>query len=413
MSKAHKGSRLILKDQVIAVPFESTHFDYNVDATGIYLGDIVEPLSDSKYMITPFEGRFGGGIVLEEGTTNLYTSQSSFKLTGVSGGYDSTTGEWTITCPSGSTTAWRGMSYTNNNAIIPSGGGHATISYEIYAEEEVPMSIDINNNGRTSSTGSNDNDVGSKRVMPDSPTIPYEWKRVYAQYVMENTTQSFYDSSMICFANGWKPSKDTSVKVRNIQFELKQFPTSFTANDRSSSILKYSDNIINHLEGSISFWYKPHIAWESRVSNSGPNETDREYFFEWGVAGQGNALWARRYRDSTPSIEFIYNNTNTYYEYSGKLIGNKEVHIAFTYKHGYQALYVDGKKVATNTASAMSRPTSGVFSLGKRLPSYPTANGVISDFAIFNKAISDEEVEAIFTSNSPLYNPYDYRSFSY
>lgn len=399
MSQAHKGSKLILRDQVIAVPFESSHFDFSFDATGICRGELVEPTSDSIYTVRPYEGRFGGGVSIEERTTNIISSSNANTLSGWIKANHTDTGKRISDSNGNDSIVWNiaDEGYAHIDAPMTSGNTY-TFSIYVFPNQDYTFSVRV---------GAPENDTSGYIELITAKAN--RWTRLV-------NTKSVQSSRLLIGYRGFdsasNPPDNFEVAYSMAQLEEKPFSTSFANGSRGGGVLKYNDNIINHLEGAVSFWYKPSIAWDSKVNNTAPNETDREYFFEWGVAGQANSFWARRYRDSNPSLNFIYNNGNTIYRYDGKLSGNQEILITYTYKDNYQALYVDGKKIATNSTPSIKRPTSGVFSIGKRLENYSTSNGIISDFIIFNRFIDDEEVEAIYISNNSLYNPYDYRSFS-
>ncbi len=103
-----------------------------------------------------------------------------------------------------------------------------TISYEIFADEVIPTAIDINNFGVTTVTGTNDNDLVAKRIMRTPKTIAGQWVKVSATFIMpDNITQDFYDNSVIGVGNGWTPTKITNIKIRNMQLEEGNIPTSY------------------------------------------------------------------------------------------------------------------------------------------------------------------------------------------
>jgi hypothetical protein len=73
MSNAHKGSRLQLIDEVIPVGFDSAHFNFDFSETGIQFGNLVQPSANSVFTLRPSEGKWGGCIAVEQGTTNVWT----------------------------------------------------------------------------------------------------------------------------------------------------------------------------------------------------------------------------------------------------------------------------------------------------------------------------------------------------
>ncbi|WIG37347.1 phage tail spike protein [Bacillus toyonensis] len=161
------------------------------------------------------------------GGQNFY-KQKSF---GVSGGtsitYDDSNKWWNITVPAGASGSWKGILYNSKNATLLVGRTY-TISYEIYADEVIPTAIDINNFGVTTATGTNDNDVVAKRIMRVPKTIAGQWVKVSATFIMpDNITQDFYDNSALGVGGGWTPTKITNIKIRNMQLEEGNIPTSY------------------------------------------------------------------------------------------------------------------------------------------------------------------------------------------
>ncbi|OTY47270.1 peptidase S74 [Bacillus thuringiensis serovar pingluonsis] len=161
------------------------------------------------------------------GGQNFYKQKSFGAAGGTTVKYDENNKWWDITIPVGASGSWKGILYNNKNAKLLVGRAY-TISYEIYADEVIPTAIDINNFGVATSTGTNDNDVVAKRIMRTPKTIAGQWVKVSAMFIMpDNITQDFYDNSVIGVGNGWTPTKITNIKIRNMQLEEGNIPTSY------------------------------------------------------------------------------------------------------------------------------------------------------------------------------------------
>ncbi|ARW58396.1 minor structural protein [Bacillus phage Tavor_SA] len=161
------------------------------------------------------------------GGQNFYKQKSFGAAGGTTVKYDENNKWWDITIPVGASGSWKGILYNNKNAKLLVGRAY-TISYEIYADEVIPTAIDINNFGVATSTGTNDNDVVAKRIMRTPKTIAGQWVKVSATFIMpDNITQDFYDNSVIGVGNGWTPTKITNIKIRNMQLEEGNIPTSY------------------------------------------------------------------------------------------------------------------------------------------------------------------------------------------
>ncbi|WIG29992.1 phage tail spike protein [Bacillus toyonensis] len=161
------------------------------------------------------------------GGQNFYKQKSFGASGGTSITYDDSNKWWNITIPAGASSSWKGILYNSKNATLLVGRTY-TISYEIYADEVIPTAIDINNFGVTTATGTNDNDVVAKRIMRVPKTIAGQWVKVSATFIMpDNITQDFYDNSALGVGGGWTPTKITNIKIRNMQLEEGNIPTSY------------------------------------------------------------------------------------------------------------------------------------------------------------------------------------------
>ncbi|ARO60137.1 Phage minor structural protein [Bacillus cereus] len=161
------------------------------------------------------------------GGQNFYKQKSFGAAGGTTVKYDDSNKWWDIAIPAGASGSWKGILYTSKNAMLLVGRTY-TISYEIYADEVIPTAIDINNFSVTTVTGTNDNDLVAKRIMRTPKTIAGQWVKVSATFIMpDNITQDFYDNSVLGVGNGWTPTQITSIKIRNMQLEEGNIPTSY------------------------------------------------------------------------------------------------------------------------------------------------------------------------------------------
>ncbi|QWG76133.1 MULTISPECIES: phage tail spike protein [Bacillus cereus group] len=161
------------------------------------------------------------------GGQNFYKQKSFGAAGGTSIAYDDNNKWWNITIPAGASGSWKGILYNTKNATLLVGRTY-TISYEIYADDVIPTAMDINNFGVTTVTGTNDNDVVAKRIMRTPKTIAGQWVKVSATFIMpDNITQDFYDNSVFGVGGGWTPTKITNIKIRNMQLEEGNIPTSY------------------------------------------------------------------------------------------------------------------------------------------------------------------------------------------
>ncbi|HDX9589263.1 TPA: phage tail protein [Bacillus pseudomycoides] len=146
------------------------------------------------------------------GGQNFYKQKAFSAAGGTSVSYDDNNQWWNVTISTGSNGGWKGIIYNAKNAILYAGRMY-TISYEVYADEVIPLSVDINNFGTKTSTGSNDNDVTSKRIMRTPNTSPGKWTKASVTFTMPgNITQEFYDNSLLGVGGGWTHRKTQILK---------------------------------------------------------------------------------------------------------------------------------------------------------------------------------------------------------
>jgi hypothetical protein len=219
-----------------------------------------------------------GAVWIGTGTTNMFNSQLDFTVsgTGTTGYYYPPSKEWVLTLAAGDTGSWRGMSYNRSDAVATPGSTH-TISWEVYSDDVVPIYIDLNNFGVTTSTGSNDNDIN--RSIKAGNTEPGKWIKMSATYSFDAAlTQNFYMQNKIVFANGFTPTKDTTIKIRNLQQEQTLYPTAFIEGSTGQTYLHYPYDTINLSQDfTVMGWfnpstvvdgtYNPAITYNRRSSN--------------------------------------------------------------------------------------------------------------------------------------------------
>ncbi|MDF9538082.1 phage tail spike protein [Bacillus cereus] len=209
-----------------------------VEGTKKTISDVQQTTSELKKTtteITEKAGQISEKLISVEqkydnmkiGGQNFYKQKSFGAAGGTTAKYDDSNKWWDIAIPAGASGSWKGILYTSKNAVLLVGRTY-TISYEIYADEVIPTAIDINNFGFTTVTGTNDNDLVAKRIMRTPKTIAGQWVKVSATFIMpDNITQDFYDNSVIGVGNGWTPTKITNIKIRNMQLEEGNIPTSY------------------------------------------------------------------------------------------------------------------------------------------------------------------------------------------
>lgn len=421
MSSSHRGSRLLLSGNSVQVDANTFYLDFNNDTSGIQFGDLIIPSGNPVVTIRPYEGVYGGGIAIEEGTTNMMSNPM----------FDNNVNGWNNgniapTWNSGFNDIKQNNGYmyvvgSSSNCFIGGqslsnlvSGGTYTVSAYIEGD-----GMDVSNIVTVGGTVF----YSGNSVYDDytwSPSLNrYTKMNDRGMYRIEQTFTLNQGSNSSSIFDYYEPrigikGSYINIKVYGYQLENKAFSTSVVNGTRVKGMLSYFDNGIDHTQGTLAFWYKPTINWGDTSTSNGSNEGTHEDLFTWGLPGQPNCIWSRRERDNNV-INFWYGGASGQCGYTTtSLSGNQFIHIAFAWQGGNQKLYINGNYVSSSTNALMPRPTTGYFEIGTRQfgSSYPNANGIISDFIISRNFMSAEDINDIYISNRPLFNPFDRRAYA-
>lgn len=232
------GATTLLKAAKIKLDTENQTLDLAFTSLKTTVTNTANTVSSQGTSISTIQGQISSKIWSTDITTAVnniqvggrnYYKMKSFKASGgVTATFDDTNKYWVLTIPSGSTSSWRGISYTDKNAVLQEGKQY-TISYEVYADDVIPLYADINNQGLTTNVGVNDNDIVTSRIFNCPNTIAGSWVKAYITIKMpDSLAQDFYDYSVLGIGNGWVPTKDTTIKIKNIKFEQGNKPTDWS-----------------------------------------------------------------------------------------------------------------------------------------------------------------------------------------
>jgi hypothetical protein len=406
MTQSHKGSRLILKGQIIAVDFNSIYGNFDYDATLIQSGDVINPNGGTVYSLQPKSGVYGGGVAVEEGTINILPDP--------------------LTMPA-STWQTRSNVTVTYNQLDPFGGtGAIKIHPNTTTDNAFGVTSDLVGTGTYSGSiwikGSVEGKV-VKLIIGDRATVGafFEtnivlstlWKKIV--FAGSTTVNPTVNTIHIGGGGTWTDNS-FDVWIFQPQLEGKPFETSFVNGSRAKGALIYDDSGLDHTQGTISFWYKPSIAWDNTtMSNASPAEPYVENLFSWGTSVSLTSLLVIRRERSAKKI-LAYFNGALQYSSVYNFTGTTPAMITYSWMNGQQKLYLNGLPVGTFTVAALLRPATGAFEIGGRTiesSTYASANGIIDDLRIDRTVASDEEIQAWYLSGVPFYNPYDKRSYAY
>jgi hypothetical protein len=349
-----------------------------------------------------------------EGTVNNIPTQDHFTCSNLkSCTYDSDTKEWSLTLAASSTDNYSGLILSPNpTKVISPANSYIAYSFEVYADEVVPIRIDLNNYGMDYSTGSNDNRQSSN--LDINNTISGQWVKSSAIYQVD-ADQDYYCRNNIYFANDYIPDHDVTIKVRKIQHEIKDHATAFvdgTRLDKISDLTPYSNHGIIYgstigesytsfdgIDDYISVPDDPSWSFEGNepfsvsafIRTSDPNQ------YRGGVLGNNEYLGGGyKFSFSGGNIYFaIHSNTNGYNTYTG-FPSNTWKHIVGTYDGDRMRLYKDGDMVDT-IAGVDLIDNGSDFLIGKaQQGGWEEFIGDVANVKIYNRAISGYEVQTLF-----------------
>lgn len=414
MSNAHKGSSLILSGNAIPVEYSSAYLDFNYDPSGVMYGELLEPNGSPVYSMRPFEGRFGGGIAIEQGTTNLANiSDSNWSInqnqySGTATVTTSSNPNFATSClfwfsnPPASGSSWEVGQYTHGVATWVTGNAY---TWSIYGRRLTNDTINI-----SLRDGSGTNPQGSSINLTGNIG---EWVR------LENTwTPTITSGGSQFYISG--PSL-ASFELANPQIERKPFSTSFVNGTRANSSLHYDNRIINPNEGTVSFWFNtldniPDSYTSLFTIGNYTNPVTQDWFTLYHGSGwsSGNTITFDIANGQTGQGVSL-SVTNTFQPYTWYLVTAR-------WKSGSNmriTLYLpNGSKIDNNTTYNITVPT---FAKTGNTDLYigqvwgggtGWVNGMFSDFVVDKRYLSDDELDARFISNRAVVNPFDKRAYA-
>lgn len=336
-------------------------------------GPIIAPLR--------VDGYFGGGISVQESTTNLYGNPeevTSFErpdpiISAVNDSSFSPNGHnvFRITKPVGTPQPWASF----RQCVVNTANIDYTLSFMV----------------KMISGGAVSDRIVSHFGGGNSSSI-YNVHVGNGWYFCRATGQRT-DTAGLCAGVGFIGDAALECLVAEMMLEQKSFPTSYSIGSRSTGRLEY-DDIINGPEGTISFWYKPiyDISDGTRrdifqiVDSATENSNNRMVLMK----SSANNLNFQIYRDGAIQASFDSNIT-------GKM---GWMFIAITWKSGQIRFYIDGVYMES-TGNTMPATRYHI--------KFTEWNYLFQTNAIFDEvrtdriARTDDEIMSWYQSGSPFY----------
>jgi hypothetical protein len=407
MSQAHKASRLLLRNQIVGVDFNSAHFNFNQDTFGIQNGDIVKPKVTAVASIKPIEGKFGGAVCVDDTTTNLSLIADSRWVISKNN-YQGTMVITTSTTDSFFATSAR---YDFKPRLVPTGSGwqvaqynHGIASYttgNVYTASLYVRKLNSYDGLQVRMlNGDGTQQQGTSFYMPAGFPVG-QWTRLQMTWTPTVTSGGvqFYVSA----------NENASFELANPQVEVKPYLTSFVVGSRDNPNLTYDGGIVNKDEFTISSW----VYVDDKPSPSGLkylfsiNNGVNDGRFNFFIVSYGGYTIKWEYYTAAQQWAFISN--------VGVNLGAWN-HIAITYSRtaGKGAVFINGvKSVASLSLPVITNPFLN-FMIGTDFTGFDSnLNGLVDELKVDNYVQPDEEILAMYLSGFPLYNPYDYRGYAY
>lgn len=188
--------------------------------------------------------------------------------------------------------------------------------------------------------------------------------------------------------------------VAAVQAERRIFSTSFVNGTRKFGYVDYPPDCLNPLEGTVSFWFKSNI-YDLNISN-GHVESAVDSIIVYGDPGLNGFLFRLRRDGSEPIFEYESYDGSTKKIHA--MIDHNTFHMyTLTWSSSGRKLYVDGK--LRGSVDGNFNVPLNVFRLGRSTTSghYGAPNGIIDELRIDRVARTEEEIESWYNVNSPFY----------
>ena len=360
----------------------------------------------SIFTLRPKEGKFGGGIAIEERTENL--------LATVGGG---AVQDWTKWSHWNSSAYW-GLTEQYDDPIwgkVFKGTFNGAVRSYTYIFDYYPYSyaigdvytfscwMKVNKTMTKPITFYLVSDVGRQHIIAsNSKTINFvegQWQYVtFTSSPVTEDVPSGYGGFGLYMGSGWN---DCIVEIAYPQFEKKSFATSFVNGVRDSGILEYPTlGILNPNAGTINVWVNvrddlPNHDWrmifvtkdKGRLDGTETNQirmgfVSNWYTWHWKMAGSGG--WS-------------------FYQTLAVTKGWHMFAITWDKTTGIKYYYDGELKYSTTDKTCIPSQFYHTFWLGTWLGEDFRSNHIIDELRIDKIARTDEEIAAWYYSNSPFW----------
>ncbi|HEX3072074.1 MAG TPA: LamG domain-containing protein, partial [Ignavibacteriales bacterium] len=363
------------------------HFDDNLrdSISGInasYSGTLNETTyglvtsSDNSLVYSKVSGKFGGGVAVEEATTNLLTFSNTFSAgawvknnTAVNS--DSILGYDNNDYADKLTSAANG-SYARQTVTLDPVGKTYTFSVWLKADSNVSGIIKLQNAENSEFAQTNIN-------------ITTQWQRF-------TVTKTFSSSSSYITPIIFAGNSGQYIYAYRAHLEQKSYATSYVEGARAAGKLYFNANI-----NPDRFTIIHDVYIDANTLLTGGRR-----IWELG-ADANNYLFLATTSAKYLNITLRKNGTEIFAKTGSIAITTGWHKIAVVYSGSAYQIYLDGSAYGTPQASAEKINSSWVLSLGKPYSSDSAySNAIHDELAVFNRDLSDNEIKKITYSGQPL-----------
>lgn len=164
---------------------------------------------------------------------------------------------------------------------------------------------------------------------------------------------------------------------------------------REATALSYQNNdVISSKPGTFMAWV---------YSYGYPKVGESAYLFD--VRNTSNASGPALLMGSNGGLVWYYNGASVISTAGGKIpVGEwKHVAISYDFTAGAQALYIDGVQIATSVTTVPPANFSPTLYIGGRYSNQFQLNGIMDDVVFVGRALSADEIRAIYESDAPVF----------
>ena len=336
-------------------------------------------------------GKFGQGILIEEGTTNLLSSddaQGKTQFNSNNYSHSSNTLETSFGLNDLYSLKSVQLVVTNNKGFYSSSyptvaGNVYTFSYYVYNA----TSTSHNFTARLQFFDGSGNLV--QYFSSNSVPVPaQQWKRI-------SVTATAPSGSTQCKVAGWESGTTSQVGdvyyFDSFQLEQKPYATSWTVGTRQPEVITVptAGNVISFQEGSIGLWFN--------IERIPPSSFLVLADFNNLV---GSVFQIRVLNDASLYCVLSTNGTDLYRS-TGTVVAKTWQYVVATWSPNGYKVYLNGSKIIEVLGTPTFTVRDNRLYIGSVRATSRFANGIIDDLTIYNRALSDNEVQAIYNSNQP------------